>query len=126
MKSSSPQKLVNKPETNINANYILKNTKLSFNNVYSSNKISGQGNTAVSGNGIQDGELYSYQPEAVRQVTDMDNLILEDHSLIPAWAMALLACCGVIVAMLIVLLLYWYFNAVYMSLSQCLVNRSDT
>ena len=126
MTSSSPQKLVNKPEANISGNDILKNTKPFLNNVNSNNNISGHGNTSVTGSGIQAGELYSYQPEAVRQVTDMDNLILEDHSLIPAWAMALLACCGVIVAMLIVLLLYWYYNAVYMSLSQCLVKRSDT
>ena len=102
----SPYKPMNKPEAEWNANDILKNTKLTLNNENSNSNKSGDGNISVSDPGIHDGELYSHQPEAIRQVTDTENLILEDHSLIPAWAMALLACCAVIVAMLIVLLLY--------------------
>ena len=115
IKSLSPSQPMNKPETNVNANDILKETRLSLNIQNSNTTIPGHGNTSVSGYGIHAGELYSHQPEAMRQVTDMENLILEDNSLIPAWAMALLACCAVIIAMLIVLLLYWCPNGVYMS-----------
>ena len=41
-----------------------------------------------------------------RWTLSSDGEILEDESLFPAWALALLACCGVIIVMLIVLILY--------------------
>ena len=50
-----------------------------------------------------------------RWTLSSDGEILEDDSLFPAWALALLACCGVIIVMLIVLIFYW--GVVYVSYS---------
>ena len=49
---------------------------------------------------------YNKPAQAFRQVAPANDLIVEDNSLFPAWAVALLAFCGVIVVMLVVLILY--------------------
>ena len=52
--------------------------------------------------------LYDFyiRPQALQQVASPNELIVEDNSLFPAWAIALLSFCGVIVVMLVVLILY--------------------
>ena len=42
-----------------------------------------------------------------RWMLSSDGDILKDDSLFPAWVLAFLACCGVIIVILVVLILYW-------------------